>query len=105
MDKYKEKILEHAIANVLTNAANYPKGLSHHVLGRNMGGLTQATKEAVVNTGLYIIDDEYMLAHEKVTRVELIDNSGREYVKYGVGDVITALQDQGRTLKLFLRST
>jgi hypothetical protein len=104
MDNYKEKILEHAIANVLTNEANYPEGLSHHVLGRDLSGLTQATKEAVVNTGLYIIGDEYMLAHEKVTRVELIENSGRVYVKYGVGDVITALQDDGRTLKLFLRT-
>ena len=103
MDKYKEKVLEHAIANVLTDAANYPKALRPHVLGENLRGLIDSTKEAVVNTGLYIIDDEYMLAHEKVTRVELITGADRRYVGYGVGDVITALQDGGRTLKLFLK--
>lgn len=102
---HKEKILEHAIANVLTNALNYPEGLSHHVLGRDLSGLIKTTKEAVVNTGLYIVGDNYLQAHEQVTRVELIENSGRAYVKYGVADVITALQDDGRTLKLFLRSS
>ena len=101
---YKEKTLEHAIANVLTNALNYPEGLSHHVLGRDLSGLIKTTKEAVTNTGLYIIDNDYMLAHEQVTRVEVIDNFGRVYGGYGVGDVQTALQDNGRTLKLFLRS-
>jgi hypothetical protein len=103
VDNYKEKALENAIANVLTNAVNYPEGLRAYVLGANLRGLIDTTKEAVVNTGLYIIDDEYMLAHEKVTRVELITGVDRAYVKYGVGDVITALQDGGRTLKLFLK--
>jgi len=101
---YKEKILEHAIANALTNAENYPKNVTPHVLGTNMKKTIDVVKEAVVNTGLYIIDNDYMLAHEQVTRVELIENVGRAYVQYGVGDVITALQDDGRTLKLFLRT-
>lgn len=101
---YKEKVLEHAIANVLANALNYPENLSPHVLGVNLRGLIDTTKQAVVDTGLYIIDNDYMLAHEQVSRVELIEDSGRAYVKYGVGDVITALQDNGRTLKLFLRT-
>lgn len=101
---YKEKILEHAIANALTNSANYPEGLSHHVLGANLSKTIGAVKEAVTNTGLYIIDNDYMLAHEQVSRVELIEGTGRAYVKYGVGDVITALQDNGRTLKLFLKT-
>lgn len=101
---YKEKTLEHAIANALTNALNYPEGLSHHVLGAHLGKLIDTTKQAVVDTGLYIIDNDYMLAHEQVSRVEVIDGVGRAYVKYGVGDVITALQDDGRTLKLFLRT-
>jgi hypothetical protein len=100
---YKEKILEHAITNVLTNALNYPGNVTPHVLGTDMAKTIGAVKEAVTNTGLYIIDNDYMLAHERVNRVELIDNSGRAYVKYGVGDVITHLQDDGRTLKLFLR--
>lgn len=100
---YKEKILEHAIANVLTNSANFPEGVAHRVLGMDMSKTIGAVKEAVTNTGLYIIDNDYMLAHEQVNRVEVIDNNGRAYVKYGVGDVITHLQDDGRTLKLFLR--
>lgn len=101
---YKEKVLEHAIANVLTNALNYPVGVGHHVLGSDLSKLVRLTKKAVVGTGLYIADDDYMLAHEQVNRVELIDSGGRAYVKYDVGDVRTALQDDGRTLKLFLRS-
>lgn len=102
---YKETILENAIASALTNAENYPKALRPHVLGSDLRKPLAAVKEAVVGTGLVIVDADYMLAHEQVTRVELIDNSGRAYVKYGVGDVVTALQDNGRTLKLFLRST
>lgn len=101
---YKEKVLEHAIANALTNSANYPEKVAPYVLGKSMTKTIDAVKEAVVNTGLYIIDNDYMLAHEQVSRVELIDGVGRAYVKYGVGDVITALQDDGRTLKLFLKS-
>jgi hypothetical protein len=101
---YKEKILEHAIANVLTDAMSYPKNLGHHILGENLSGLIDTTKQAVVDTGLYIIDNDYMLAHEQVSRVEVIEDIGRAYVKYGVGDVITAIQDDGRTLKLFLRT-
>jgi hypothetical protein len=38
---------------------------------------------------------------EKVTRVEIIDSTGRAYVKYGVR-VEIALQDDGRTLKVFV---
>lgn len=39
-----------------------------------------------------------------VTRVELIDNEGRQYVQYGVQQVKFQLQDDGRTLKVFLDS-
>jgi hypothetical protein len=101
---YKEKILEHAIANAITNASNYPEGLAHHVLGTNMSKTVDAVKDAVSGTGLVIVDTDYMLAHEQVSRVEVIEDIGRAYVKYGVGDVITAIQDDGRTLKLFLRT-
>lgn len=37
----------------------------------------------------------------KVTRIEVIGN-GREYVKYGVRDVRASVQDDGRTLKIFI---
>lgn len=40
----------------------------------------------------------------KVDRVEVIDQNGRMLVLYGVAAVQGMLQDDGRTLKVFLRS-
>jgi hypothetical protein len=43
----------------------------------------------------------------KVTRVEVINTSiqeGRVFVKYGLKDVTIELQDEGRTLKVFIRN-
>lgn len=37
-----------------------------------------------------------------MTRVEVIENSERAYTIYGAENVKTALQDDGRTLKVFL---
>lgn len=37
-----------------------------------------------------------------VTRVEVIDGTGRSYVNIGVQDVEVHVQDGGRTLKVFL---
>lgn len=39
---------------------------------------------------------------EKVTRVEIIDAQGRSYVKYGELLWRIGLQDDDRTLKIFL---
>jgi hypothetical protein len=39
---------------------------------------------------------------EKVTRVEVIDSSGRGYTKYGVTGIELSLQDDDCTLKIFL---
>ena len=39
----------------------------------------------------------------QVNRVEVIDNKGRSYVKYNVKDVVYQLQDNDKTLKLFVR--
>jgi hypothetical protein len=38
----------------------------------------------------------------KVNRVEVIDNTGRAYVKYNVKDVVASWQDEGKTLKIFV---
>ena len=38
----------------------------------------------------------------EVNRVEVIDNTGRAYVKYNVQAVVADFQDDGKTLKLFL---
>jgi hypothetical protein len=40
-----------------------------------------------------------------VNRVEVIDSSGRVYVAMDATDVEIALQDGGKTLKLFLKNT
>jgi len=39
---------------------------------------------------------------EHVTRVEVIDEHGRSYVHYNSGTVEYSLQDNGRTLKIFI---
>lgn len=38
----------------------------------------------------------------KVNRVEVIDNTGRAYVKYNVKQVLASWQDDGETLKIFV---
>ncbi len=40
---------------------------------------------------------------EKVTRVEVIDSNGRIYTNYNCKDVEIQLQDEKRTLKIFLK--
>lgn len=47
----------------------------------------------------------FILPFEDVTRVEVIDSHGRALTRYGVSDVSVALQDGGRTLKVFLTSS
>jgi hypothetical protein len=39
----------------------------------------------------------------KVTRLEVIDENGRSYVKYQISDIEFSLQDDARTLKIFLK--
>ena len=39
---------------------------------------------------------------EAVNRVEVIDNTGRAYVKHNVQADVSDLQDDGKTLKIFL---
>ena len=40
---------------------------------------------------------------KKVSRLEVIDENGRSYVKYGVEDIELSFQDDNTTLKLFLK--
>lgn len=39
---------------------------------------------------------------EKVTRVEVVESGGRAFTRYGVDGVTLSLQDDERTLKIFL---
>jgi len=49
------------------------------------------------------IDPWSSINYEDVTRVEVIDAEGRAYVKTNVACVVTDLQDDGRTLKVFIK--
>jgi hypothetical protein len=40
---------------------------------------------------------------DNVTRVEVIDNHGRSYVHYNADVVEYSLQDDGKTLKIFIK--
>ena len=39
---------------------------------------------------------------KKITRVEIIDETGRSYVKRDISSLEVLLQDDGRTLKIFI---
>jgi len=38
----------------------------------------------------------------KLTRVEIVDDTGRVYVKWNIKSVIIAIQDAERTMKIFI---
>lgn len=93
--------LRHAVANVLTNAGVYPTGVAHRVLGADMSNVIDRVVEAVMNLGL-TEDVDALYARPLVDRVEVIDWTGRVYVGVGLGDVVTSVQDSGKTLKIFV---
>lgn len=41
---------------------------------------------------------------KKITRLEVIDENGRSYVNLGVKKLEFNVQDEGRTLKIFINS-
>jgi hypothetical protein len=46
---------------------------------------------------------DFLENYPKVTRVEVITDDGREFVRYDCNNVQVSLQDDGRTLKVFLK--
>jgi hypothetical protein len=40
---------------------------------------------------------------QEVTRLEIIDENGRSYTKYQIANIEFSLQDDNRTLKIFLK--
>ena len=50
-----------------------------------------------------VADNTINNRYKDVTRFEVIDNVGRIYVKYDV-EVVESIQDEGRTLKMFIKN-
>lgn len=90
-----------ALGRVLTNVLNYPDDVQARLLGARLDKVIDAAVEAVLSTGAVECVD-VLSQKPQVSRVELIINSQRDRVLYGVTEVSTALQDDGRTLKVFL---
>lgn len=44
-----------------------------------------------------------IIPYSRITRVEVIGRRGRELVKHDVTDVQISIQDDGQTIKLFLK--
>jgi hypothetical protein len=55
-------------------------------------------------TDLQLPNGDFLKSYPKVTRVEVITNWGREIVYLECSDVKVSLQDNGRTIKVFLSS-
>lgn len=51
---------------------------------------------------LQLPNGDFLKSYPKVTRVELITNWGREITKLGCSNVKVSLQDDGRTIKVFM---
>lgn len=97
-----ETTVKAALTGALANVMNYPEGVSHVLLGRDMSKVIEAATKAVMESGaVETVDD--IFGRPQVDRVEVIDATGRAYINMGAVDVATSLQDSGRTLKIFLR--
>lgn len=46
---------------------------------------------------------DFLKAYPQVSRIEVIDETGRAWVRYGVNDVQLSIQDEGKTIKVFCR--
>jgi hypothetical protein len=49
------------------------------------------------------LNGDFLKNYPEVTRVEVITDDGREFVRYDCSNVQMSLQDGGRTLKVFLK--
>lgn len=46
---------------------------------------------------------DHIMPFPEITRVEVIDSTGRAYTQYNVKEVQMSIQDDGRTMKIFLK--
>ena len=54
---------------------------------------------------LQMPNGDFLYGYPQVTRVEVITNNGREFVRYECSNVQVSLQDDGQTIKVFLFAT
>jgi hypothetical protein len=52
----------------------------------------------------YLLKGEQQVDTTQVTRVEVIDENGREYTNYHCNDIKVSFQDNNKTLKVFLKN-
>jgi len=77
-------------------------------LRKNKQELTQYGKEKIrklMNKDIQQLNGDFLKNYPDVTRVEVITNNGREFVRYECSNVQVSLQDDGQTIKVFLFST
>ncbi len=58
-----------------------------------------------MSKNIQMTNGDFLKNYPEVTRVEVINGSERELVRYGCSNVQVSLQDDGQTIKLFLFST
>jgi len=66
---------------------------------------TMMTKDPHDLHDLQMLNGDFLQSYPEVTRVEVITNNGREFVRYECSNVQVSLQDNGQTIKVFLFST
>lgn len=54
---------------------------------------------------IQLSNGDFLKNYPEVTRVEVITNNGRKFVRYECSGVQVSLQDDGQTIKVFLFST
>jgi len=58
-----------------------------------------------MSENLLMPNGDFLYSYPEVTRVEVITNNGREFVRYECSNVQISLQDDGQTIKVMLFST
>ena len=66
---------------------------------------TRGMKVIMTNEDIQMPNGDFLKNYPDVTRVEVINGSERELVRYECSDVQVSLQDDGQTLKVFLFTT
>lgn len=99
----KERDVRIALSRALCSVTNYPAGIDFRLLGMDLSKLVDAATQAVMDSGaVEVVDD--LMGRPDVNRVEVVDGLGRAYVNMDACEVVTSLQDGGKTLKIFLRT-